>query len=193
VQAGGFAMNRYTAGNAVTLLRSGAQYFPALTLAIAEAKREIWLETYIFADDPTGREIADALTAAARRGVSVRVLVDGWGARHYLTRVLERRLLDGGVDLLKYRPEVHPWHFRSHRLRRLHRKLCQIDGRIAFIGGINVIDDMNTPGHKPPRVDFAVAVRGPMLVPVMQTMQRVWAIVEITQLRSSDVPLFPDE
>jgi cardiolipin synthase len=193
VQAGGFAMNRYTAGNAVTLLRSGAEYFPALTRAIAEAEREIWLETYIFADDPTGREIADALIAAARRGVSVRVLVDGWGARHYLTRALERRLLDGGVDLLKYRPEVHPWHFRSHRMRRLHRKLCQVDGRVAFIGGINVIDDMNTPGHTPPRVDFAVAVRGPMLVPVMQTMQRVWAIVEITQLRSSDVPLFPDE
>ncbi len=186
-------MNRYTAGNAVTLLRSGAEYFPALTRAIAEAEREIWLETYIFADDPTGREIADALIAAARRGVSVRVLVDGWGARHYLTRALERRLLDGGVDLLKYRPEVHPWHFRSHRMRRLHRKLCQVDGRVAFIGGINVIDDMNTPGHTPPRVDFAVAVRGPMLVPVMRTMQRVWAIVEITQLRSSDVPLFPDE
>ena len=186
-------MNRYTAGNAVTLLRSGAEYFPALARAIAEAEREIWLETYIFADDATGREVADALIAAARRGVSVRVLVDGWGARHYLTRALERRLLDGGVDLLKYRPEVHPWHFRSHRMRRLHRKLCQVDGRVAFIGGINVIDDMNTPGHTPPRVDFAVAVRGPMLVPVMQTMQRVWAIVEITQLRSSDVPLFPDE
>jgi cardiolipin synthase len=78
-------------------------------------------------------------------------------------------------------------------MRRLHRKLCQVDGRVAFIGGINVIDDMNTPGHTPPRVDFAVAVRGPMLVPVMQTMQRVWAIVEITHLRNSDVPLFPDE
>ena len=193
MQAGGFAMNRYTAGNAVTLLRSGAEYFPALTRAISEAEREIWLETYIFADDPTGRAVADALIAAARRGVSVRVLVDGWGARHYLTRALERRLLDGGVDLLKYRPEVHPWHFRSHRMRRLHRKLCQVDGRVAFIGDINVIDDMNTPGHTPPRVDFAVAVRGPMLVPVMQTMQRVWAIVEITQLRGSDVPLFPDE
>ncbi len=62
---------------------------------------------------------------AARRGVTVRVLVDGWGARHYLTRALEQRLVDGGVDLLKYRPEVAPWHFRSHRLRRLHRKLCQ--------------------------------------------------------------------
>ena len=78
-------------------------------------------------------------------------------------------------------------------MRRLHRKLCQVDNRVAFVGGINVIDDMNTPGHTPPRVDFAVRVRGPMLVPIIQTMQRVWAIVEIAQLRSSDVPLFPDE
>jgi len=186
-------MNRYTAGNAVRLLRSGTEYFPALLAAFERAEREIWLETYIFADDDTGREVADALIAAARRGVSVRVLVDGWGARHYLTRALERRLVEGGVDLLKYRPEVHPWHFRSHRMRRLHRKLCLVDGEIGFVGGINVIDDMNTPGHTPPRVDFAVAVRGPILVPVMQTMQRVWAIVEISQLRSSDVPLFPDE
>jgi cardiolipin synthase len=186
-------MNRFTAGNSVTLLRSGAEYFPALIAAITGAEREIWLESYIFADDDTGRAVADALIAAARRGVSVRLLVDGWGARHYLTRALERRLVDGGVDLLKYRPEVHPWHFRSHRLRRLHRKLCQVDGQVAFVGGINVIDDMNTPGHKPPRVDFAVQVRGPLIVPVMQTMQRVWAIVEISQMRNSDVPLFPDE
>ena len=186
-------MNRYTAGNSVTLLRNGAEYFPLLLEAIALAEREIWLETYIFADDETGRRVADALLEAARRGVSVRVLVDGWGARHYLTRPLEQRLIEGGVDLLKYRPEVHPWHFRSHRLRRLHRKLCHVDGRVAFVGGINVIDDMNTPGHTPPRVDFAVCVRGPLLVPIMQTMQRVWAIVEVTQLRNSDVPFFPDE
>jgi cardiolipin synthase len=87
---------------------------------------------------------------------------------------------------------VAPWQFRSHRLRRLHRKLCHVDGRVAFVGGINVIDDMHTPGHKPPRVDFAVSVRGPLLVPIALTMQRVWAIVEIAQLRSSDVPLFPE-
>jgi cardiolipin synthase len=186
-------MNRFTAGNSVRLLRSGAEYFPALMDEIASAEREIWLESYIYADDNTGRAVTDALIAAARRGVSVRVLVDGWGARHYLTRPLERRLLEGGVDLLKYRPEVHPWHFRSHRMRRLHRKLCQVDNRVAFVGGINVIDDMNTPGHTPPRVDFAVCVRGPMLVPIIQTMQRVWAIVEIAQLRSFDVALFPDE
>ena len=186
-------MNRYTAGNSITLLRNGAEYFPVLLEAISLAEREIWLETYIFADDATGRSVADALIAAARRGVTVRVLVDGWGARHYLTPALAQRMINGGVDLLKYRPEVMPWHFRSHRLRRLHRKLCHVDGRVAFVGGINVIDDMNTPGHTPPRVDFAVAVRGPLLVPIIQTMQRVWAIVEIAQLRNSDVPLFPDE
>jgi cardiolipin synthase len=187
------SMNRYTAGNSVTLLRNGAEYFPVLLEAIALATREVWLETYIFADDATGVRVADALVEAARRGVSVRVLVAGWGARHYLTPALAQRLQDGGVDLLRYRPEVMPWHFRSHRLRRLHRKLCHVDGRVAFVGGINVIDDMNTPGHTPPRVDFAVVVRGPLLVPIIQTMQRVWAIVEITQLRHSDVPLFPDE
>jgi cardiolipin synthase len=186
-------MNRYTAGNSVTLLRNGAEYFPVLLEAVALAEREIWLETYIFADDDTGRRVADALIGASRRGVDVRVLVDGWGARHYLTPALAQRLIDGGVDLLKYRPEVMPWHFRSHRLRRLHRKLCHIDGRVAFVGGINVIDDMNTPGHTPPRVDFAVCVRGPLVVPIAQTMQRVWAIVEVTQLRHSDVPFFPDE
>ena len=185
-------MNRFMPGNAIGLLRNGAEYFPALIAAIDGAKREVWLETYIFADDIAGRAVAQALVRAARRGVVVRVLVDGWGARHYLTIALQRLLIEGGVQLMKYRPEVAPWHFRSHRMRRLHRKLCHIDSEVAFVGGINVIDDMNTPGHKPPRVDFAVWVRGPLLAPIVQTMQRVWAIVEFTQLRSSDVPLFPE-
>ena len=186
-------MNRFMPGNAIGLLRNGAEYFPALIAAIDGAKREVWLETYIFADDIAGRAVADALVRAAQRGVTVRVLVDGWGARHYLTTALQRLLIEGGVQLMKYRPEVAPWHFRSHRMRRLHRKLCHIDSEVAFVGGINVIDDMNTPGHKPPRVDFAVCVRGPLLAPIVQTMQRVWAIVEFTQLKSSDVPLFPEK
>jgi len=186
-------MNRFMPGNAIGLLRNGTEYFPALIRAIDGARAEVWLETYIFADDDAGRAVAAALVRAAQRGVRVRVLVDGWGARQYLTSVLEKTLVDGGVDLMKYRPEVAPWQFRSHRLRRLHRKLCQVDGRIAFVGGINVIDDMHTPGHKPPRVDFAVSVEGPLLAPIAYTMQRVWAIVEIAQLRTSEVPLFPPE
>jgi len=185
-------MNRFTPGNAVALLSSGAEYFPALIDAIGAASNEVWIETYIFADDSAGRLVAEALVAAAARGVNVRVLVDGWGARHYLTRKLERRLAAGNVKLLLYRPEVAPWHFRSHRLRRLHRKIAHVDARIGFVGGINLIDDMNTPGHKPPRVDFAARVEGPIVAAIAQTMARVWAICEVVQLSTSEVPLFPE-
>jgi len=186
-------MIRFTPGNRIDLLRNGGEFFPALTAAIDAAEREIWLETYIFADDAAGSAIADALIRAAQRGVEVRVLVDGWGARHYLTKRLERRLRDGQVRLLKYRPEIAPWQFRTHRLRRMHRKLCHVDKRIAFVGGINLIDDMNTPHQKPPRLDFAVRVGGPVVVPIVKTMQRLWALVELVQqLERSEVPLFPE-
>jgi len=185
-------VERFRPGNRIKLLRSGAEYFPALERAIDSAHREIWLESYIFADDATGRRIAAALTRAAQRGVKVRVLVDGWGAKFYLTPALERFMRDAGIELLKYRPEVAPWQFRSHRLRRLHRKLVHVDRRIAFVGGINVIDDMNTPGQKPPRLDFAVSVEGSLLPAIAQTMQRVWALVQLVQLGTSQLPLFPE-
>jgi cardiolipin synthase len=185
-------MNRFIGGNRLTLLRSGEEYFPALLAAIDGARREIWLETYLYADDRIGRLVTASLIRAARRGVAVRVMVDGWGARHFLTPALERDLVAGGVLLLKYRPEIAPWQFRSHRLRRLHRKLAHVDGDVAFVGGINVIDDMNTPRQKPPRVDFAVRIEGPLLPAIVFTMQRVWAINERVQLQSTDVPLFPD-
>ena len=185
-------MIRFTPGNTIELLRSGGEFFPALIAAVDAAEREVWIETYIFADDAAGNAVAEALRARRARGVVVRVLVDGWGARHYLTKRLERALRSGGVQLMKYRPEVAPWQFRSHRLRRLHRKLCHVDRKVAFVGGINIIDDMNTPRQRPPRLDFAVRVRGPLLAPIVQTMQRLWALVELVQLESSDVPLFPD-
>ena len=177
-------MERFATGHSIKLLRNGAEFFPALTEAINAAQQEVWLETYIFADDGAGRAIAAAMVRAAQRGVAVRVLVDGWGAHHYLTPSLAQMLAEGGVRLLKYRPEVAPWQFRSHRLRRLHRKICHVDGRVAFVG---------TPRHKPPRVDFAVRVEGPMLAPIVMTMQRLWVLVELTQIDRSDVPLFPDE
>jgi len=185
-------VERFRPGNRIKLLRSGAEYFPALERAIDTAHREIWLESYLFADDATGRRIAAALARAAQRGVKVRVMVDGWGAKFYLTPALERFMRDGGIELLKYRPEVAPWQFRSHRLRRLHRKLVHVDRRIAFVGGINVIDDMNTPGQKPPRLDFAVSVEGSLLPAIAQTMQRVWALVQLVQLGTSQLPLFPE-
>ncbi len=183
-------MKRFIGGHRLTLLRSGAEYFPALIAGIDSARREVFLETYIYADDAAGRGVAEALIRAAQRGVATHLLVDAWGSHDYLPEHLVTQLTEGGVHFAFYRPEIAPWHFRLHRLRRLHRKLCQIDGRLAFVGGINVIADDNTPGQVPPRVDFAVALEGPALAAIAETMKRLWSIVEIVTLKQASYPLF---
>ncbi|MEW5889303.1 MAG: cardiolipin synthase ClsB [Pseudomonadota bacterium] len=169
-------------GNLVTLLETGAAYFPALRQAIDGAEREIYLETYIFEDDQTGRMICAALAEAARRGVTVRVLADGFGARDFALR-LRPLLEESGVQVLIYRPEAARFKFKRHRLRRLHRKLAVVDGRVAFVGGINIIDDMHTPGHVPPRYDYAVQVEGPLLGPIHDSVRRLWDLVAWASFR----------
>ena len=145
-------MPRYLEGNAIRLLRSGTEYFPALEAAIREARTEIHLETYIFAGDATGLRFVDALSGAAQRGVAVRVLIDGFGARD-MPRALRDRLRDAGVRLLVFRPDISPIGLKRQRLRRMHRKLAVVDARIAFIGGINIVDDLDEPGLLSPRHD----------------------------------------
>lgn len=162
--------------NALRLHNSGAQYFPALLAAIEGARTDIHLETYIFADDATGREVAAALMRAAGRGVTVRVVVDGFGGREF-PRTLMPALRAAGVNVLIYRAELAPLSVRRRRLRRLHRKLAVIDGRIAFIGGINIIDDGNSPLPDSPRHDYAVQVSGPLLRPIVKTTRRMWEMV----------------
>ena len=184
-------MRRFTPGNRITLLRNGTEYFPALEHAIAAAQRDIYLECYIFAADVTGLRIADALQAAASRGVAVHVMVDGWGAKNFLSPYLIDALKTGGVHFAKYRPSVAPWQFRTRRLRRLHRKLVCVDDTVAFVGGINIIDDMNTPGHTPPRLDFAVRVEGPVAGAVVQTMKHLWALIQFARMKDVGDDLFP--
>lgn len=172
-------------GNRVTLLETGAQYFPALVAAIEAATSEIHLETYIFADDATGRAVATALARAAGRGVAVRVLVDGFGAPDFLA-TLGRDLTATGVEVLVYRQEVARFRLRRHRLRRLHRKLAVVDGRIAFIGGINVIDDWDmgdARGQTPPRFDYAVAIEGPLLPAIHHAARHLWQLVRWASFR----------
>lgn len=173
---------RFLPGNRIELLHNGEDFFPALLEAIRGAEREIHLETYIFADDPTGRTVAAALAAAARRGIKVRVLVDGFGAREF-TATVGRELPGAGVEVQIYRPEVARLRFRRHRLRRLHRKLAVIDGRIGFVGGINIIDDMDTPGQMPPRIDYAVRIEGPLLPAIHDTVRRLWRLIRWANFR----------
>ena len=169
-------------GNAIVLLESGSEFFPALLRAIAQANRDILLETYIFADDVQGRAVAAALCEAAGRGVRVRVLVDGFGSRAFV-RTVKLSLEHAGVEVLVYRREINPWSLRRHRLRRLHRKLALIDGRTGFVGGINLINDLEPehPTHR--RFDFAVELRGPLVGELARTMRHVWRLVAWASLR----------
>ena len=165
---------RFVGGNHVELLQCGAEFFPALEQAIDAATREVRLETYIFADDVTGRRIADALGRAAHRGVAVRVVYDGFGSASWLGSI-DQRLRNAGVEVAVFRPDTG-WHrFERSRLRRLHRKLAMIDGRVAFVGGINIIDDLNMPEPRHPRFDYAVCVRGPLLARIHTAMAELWA------------------
>jgi cardiolipin synthase len=169
-------MSEYRAGNCITLLQCGAEYFPALEAAIDAAARDVYLETYIFADDPSGRRIAKALVRAAQRDVSVRVVVDGFGCRDYMGRLLDE-IGAQGVEVVIYRPEPRWFNFSRHRLRRLHRKLAVIDAGTAFVGGINILDDLNGLAKPPPRFDFAVRVEGPLLLDIVAAAERLWLLM----------------
>lgn len=168
-------------GNRLTLLSNGSEYFPALIAAIDAARHEVHLETYLFADDATGHAVAEALSRAAARGARVRLLVDGFGARDFAERGVPR-LLAAGVQALVYRPEIARFSLRRQRLRRLHRKLALIDRTIGFVGGINVIDDMDTPRQVPPRIDYAVRIEGPVLLSLERALGRLWNLVALASL-----------
>jgi len=178
---------RYVEGNRLTLLRNGDQYFPSLAAALDGAREEIFLETYLYADDETGSLITDALARAAARGVSVRLLIDGFGARDFAPR-FRAVLREAGAEVLVFRPELGRWRLRRNRLRRMHRKLACVDGRLAFVGGINVIDDYDFPGDTTPRHDYAVRIEGPLTAEIRAAAARLWSRVAMIARGTRPLP-----
>jgi cardiolipin synthase len=184
-------------GNRLTLLENGAEYFPALLRAIDGARHEVHLESYIFRADSTGLAVARALMRAAQRGVVTRLLLDGFGARD-LPAGLRARMRNVGVEVEFFRPELGrlplPLRRHRHRLRRMHRKLALVDARLAFVGGINIIDDLDDGRLAEPRRDYAVAVEGPLVADIHASAYRLWRRVLWSRLglrRSEDVWLKP--
>jgi cardiolipin synthase A/B len=167
----------FSAGNDITLLRGGDELFPAMCAAIAAARHEVWLATYIFHHDAAGRAVADALIAAAGRGVRVRVVIDGFGCLASLATL--RQWFEGSaVALAVFRP-LDRWtvYLQPGQLRRLHQKLLAVDDEHGFVGGINIIDDRLDLRHGRavvPRLDFAVGLRGPVVQTVAQTARAMW-------------------
>lgn len=163
-------------GHHLRLLQGATEFIPALAGAIDAAQVEVRLETYIFDFQGHGVEVAYALERAARRGVSVKVVVDGFGTPR-LPPAWAERFLDAGIDWRVYSPLGFLGVLNLGSWRRLHRKLALVDGRIGFCGGINVLDDeydQSGPTHLPPRLDFSVEVMGPLVKQIEMTMRRLW-------------------
>jgi cardiolipin synthase A/B len=171
----------YCGGNRITLLTSGGEYFPALIAAIEAAQSEVRLETYIYEDDATGQRVAAALMRAAQRGVQVHVAVDGFGSPGFMEGI-GALMRENGIEVFVFRPELAPFRFKRYRLRRLHRKLACIDGCVAFVGGINIIDDLDPPDLPAPRFDYAVKVEGPLLSEIHRAMVHLWVMLRWVNL-----------
>ena len=181
---------RYVGGNQVRLLQGGDALFPAMCAAIDAAQKEVWFATYIFNDDEAARGVAEALAAAARRGVAVYVVVDGFGSLASLAS-LRQWFAVPGLRLEIFRPLArwYAW-LQPGALRRLHQKLCVVDQQVAFVGGINVIDDRLDLRHgrsAQPRLDFAVELHGPLATAVQAAARAMWARANLGQVWRDEV------
>lgn len=176
-------MVQFIGGNQIQLLKNGAEYFPALEAAIAHAQHEIYLQTYIYVADAAGTSIGNALKVAAQRGVSVNLLLDGFGSKE-LSPAYVQELERAGVKVMFYRPKISPWTLKKTRLRRLHRKVVVIDGAVGFVGGINIIDDNNVPHNAPPRIDYAVRIEGELLPEIVASTHKLWRRIAWAHIRA---------
>jgi cardiolipin synthase A/B len=148
-------------GNEFTLLDNGEDYFPAVLEAIAHARREVLIETFIWDDDTVGRALRHALTEAARRGVAVNICADAYGSPR-LDDAFLAEARTAGVRVHVFDPQPTRLGLRLNLFRRLHRKIVVVDGELAFVGGINFEDKQNVGAAATAKRDFAVRVRGPV-------------------------------
>lgn len=153
---------RWTGGNQVALLENGEQYYPAVFEAIAGACDEVLLETFILFEDRVGRQLHAVLLAAARRGVRVDMLVDGYGTCD-LSSGYVGALTQAGVRLRVYDPARRILGTRFNVLHRMHRKIVVVDADVAFVGGINFSHDHLRAFGPQGKQDYAVRVRGPIV------------------------------
>ncbi|HTY94911.1 MAG TPA: phospholipase D-like domain-containing protein [Steroidobacteraceae bacterium] len=160
------------AGNALEALENGENAFPAMLEAIAGAGRSVWLATYIFETDAVGRKFIDALAAAAARGVQVRVLVDGVGEWYSWPRAVSE-LRRAGVRARRFLPPrlVPP---RLSLNMRNHRKLLLVDGKVGFLGGMNIGGrEVGRAGVRR-MADLHFKVRGPVLQQLGEAFRIDW-------------------
>ena len=178
-------------GHQIRLIEGGQGYFEALVSALEQARSQVHIETYIFDFHGAAAMVAEALERAALRGLRVWVVVDGVGTPG-LPPEWRDRFVRAGVDWRVYSPLGTLGLLIPSRWRRLHRKLCVIDGHLAFCGGINILDDWYDPHHGAlvhPRLDFAVCARGALVQQMQETMAQLWWRIQgVRHVRQQQFP-----
>lgn len=155
-------VSRWIGGNSLRLLENGEAYFPAVFDAIRAARHEVIVETFILFEDKVGNELHAVLLDAARRGVRIDVLVDGFGSSE-LTPPFIEALTQAGVRLSVFDPAKPVLGVRFNVLRRMHRKIVVVDAERAFVGGINFSFDHLRAFGPDGKQDYAVEVHGPIV------------------------------
>jgi cardiolipin synthase len=182
-------MPYYLKENKIELLKNGKDYFASVIRSIKQARQSIFVEVYIFSHDATGIKILTALKEAAKRNVEVYLLLDGFGSRDLSKKVIDE-IKASKIHFLFYHPKISPYQMKRISLRRLHRKMFLIDHKIAYVGGINIIDDMNVPNGKAPRIDYAAQLQGPVVHSISQSMVKLWKRVSWSHFEKSYTPKY---
>lgn len=169
-------------GNRVTPLVEGDVAYPAMIAAIAAARHSVAFQSYIFDRGTASAGFVDALAAAVRRGVEVRVLIDGVGAR-YSRPSMVHELRQRGVRVAEFLPSPVPFAHPYFNLRN-HRKILVVDGHLAFAGGMNVRDACLLASNPPhPTRDVHFRVEGPVVRQLMDAFAFDWRFVTREELR----------
>jgi cardiolipin synthase len=171
------AAARVTSGNDTRLLVDGPDTFAAMHTLIADARTSIDFEHYYWDPDEVGRGVADALSAAARRGVRVRVLADWFGARGGTLKLLKDITRAGGEVRVFNRPGLRRW---LGLLPRDHRKVVVVDNRVGITGGVGIAEvwgkwrPLRRTGA--PWRDTAVEIRGPAATDLERAFLVMWRL-----------------
>ena len=176
-----------TAGNSVELIQDEA-YFDAVVAAMNDARASVHFETYLWQDGEAGTRVSEALAAAARRGVRVRVLTDASGSIKMSGKTVDQ-LRQAGCEVKIF----HRWRLKNlGRLNvRDHRKILVTDGKLAFIGGHCVTDCWLHDGEKLPRYrDITARISGPVVASIQSCFLENWT--EVTGELFTDVTTFPE-
>ncbi|MDF2189528.1 phospholipase D-like domain-containing protein [Paraflavitalea sp. CAU 1676] len=153
------------------LIRGGKEYFTLLLSLIEQAERFIHLQVYIYDEDDTGRAVAEALMAAAKRGVAVYLLPDGYASQN-MSKPFIKTMEEAGIRFRYFQPILKSDFFYFGR--RLHHKLLVIDGRHSLVGGINISNKYNDGFGHPAWLDWALYSEGDIVPELVRVSLELW-------------------